>query len=73
VPDVEAFPGHIACDGASQSEIVVPVEVNGKVVGIIDIDCAVKNGFDVVDQNALMELAKLLGRCCDWPTMSWRE
>jgi L-methionine (R)-S-oxide reductase len=66
VPDVEEFPGHIACDGASQSEIVVPILVEGKTVAIIDIDCAVKVGFDEVDQKYLEELAGLLERSSDW-------
>ena len=66
MPNVEEFPGHIACDGASQSEIVVPIVVDGKVAAIIDIDCAVRAGFDEVDRRALEELAGLLGRSCDW-------
>ena len=66
VPDVEEFPGHIACDGASQSEIVVPILVDGKTVAIIDIDCAAKNGFDDIDRKYLEELARLLNRSCDW-------
>lgn len=66
VPDVDAFPGHIACDGASMSEIVVPIVVAGKVVGIIDIDCAVKGGFDEVDCRWLERLAEVLGKGCDW-------
>jgi L-methionine (R)-S-oxide reductase len=66
VPNVEAFPGHIACDGDSKSEIVVPILLEGKVVAIIDIDCAEIEGFDEVDQRALEELASLLARACDW-------
>ncbi|KAI0431681.1 GAF domain-like protein [Xylaria sp. FL1042] len=71
VPDVEQFPGHIACDGDSKSEIVVPIVVAGagdakKVVAIIDIDCADLNGFDEVDKKYLEQLAELLGRSCDW-------
>ncbi|MCJ1386184.1 hypothetical protein MMC17_009310 [Xylographa soralifera] len=66
VPDVEAFPGHIACDGDSKSEIVVPVKVDGKLVAIIDIDCAVINGFDEEDRKGLEELADLLSRSCNW-------
>ncbi|KAI0110827.1 GAF domain-like protein [Nemania sp. FL0031] len=70
VPDVEAFPGHIACDGDSKSEIVVPITVGEgdakKVVAIIDIDCADLNGFDEVDKKYLEQLAVLLGRSCDW-------
>ena len=66
VPDVDAFPGHIACDGDSESEIVVPILVNGRVVAIIDIDCAEIEGFDEVDKRALEHLASLLARACDW-------
>ncbi|ROV96300.1 hypothetical protein VMCG_07645 [Cytospora schulzeri] len=76
VPDVDAFPGHIACDGASKSEIVVPIttevlspaegHAERKVVGIIDIDCAEANGFDETDKKFLEELAALLGTACDW-------
>lgn len=66
VPDVEAFPGHIACDGDSKSEIVVPISVKGKIVAIIDLDCAEIKGFDEVDRRRLEELARLLGKACDW-------
>jgi L-methionine (R)-S-oxide reductase len=66
VPDVDAFPGHIACDGDSRSEIVVPVLVGGKVVAIIDVDCAVTDGFDEIDRVWLERLAGLLARGCDW-------
>ncbi|KAF9693007.1 hypothetical protein EKO04_009267 [Ascochyta lentis] len=66
VPDVEKFPGHIACDGASKSEIVVPIVKDGKVVAIIDIDCAEENGFNEEDQTALEELAVLLAESCDF-------
>jgi L-methionine (R)-S-oxide reductase len=70
VPDVEAFPGHIACDGDSKSEIVVPIiaEKDGsrQVVAIIDIDCAETNGFDEVDQRWLEKLAGLLSTSCAW-------
>ncbi|KAI7459607.1 hypothetical protein KC351_g17622 [Hortaea werneckii] len=66
VPDVEQFPGHIACDSESQSEIVVPILRDGKVVAIIDIDCAAKEGFNHDDQRHLEQLAKLLADGCDW-------
>lgn len=67
VPDVEAFPGHIACDGASRSEIVVPVVLpGGKVVAIIDIDCAELGGFDAEDQLWLERIAGLLAEGCDF-------
>ncbi|KAM7191462.1 GAF domain-like protein [Naviculisporaceae sp. PSN 640] len=67
VPDVEKFPGHIACDGDSKSEIVVPIVVGDKVVAIVDIDCAVENGFDEVDRRYLEQLADFIGKSCDWP------
>ncbi|KAL1614743.1 hypothetical protein SLS54_009500 [Diplodia seriata] len=66
VPDVEKFPGHIACDGASKSEIVVPIVQNGKTVAIIDIDCAELDGFDEEDKKYLEELAALLAGSCDF-------
>ncbi|KAF1927717.1 GAF domain-like protein [Didymella exigua CBS 183.55] len=66
VPDVEKFPGHIACDGASKSEIVVPIVKEGKAMAIIDIDCAEENGFDEEDQKALEQLAALLAESCDF-------
>jgi L-methionine (R)-S-oxide reductase len=70
IPDVEQFPGHIACDGDSKSEIVVPILAgegdSRKVVGIIDVDCAVLSGFDEVDRKYLEQLAELLGRSCAW-------
>ncbi|KAG9233224.1 GAF domain-like protein [Amylocarpus encephaloides] len=67
VADVEEFPGHIACDGDSRSEIVVPIVVGGVVKGIIDVDCKVVGGFDEVDRSWLEKLAVLLGEGCDWP------
>ncbi|EOA90310.1 uncharacterized protein SETTUDRAFT_158912 [Exserohilum turcica Et28A] len=66
IEDVDQFPGHIACDGASKSEIVVPIVKNGKVVAIIDIDCAELNGFTAQDKEALEELANMLAESCDF-------
>ncbi|KAI1332806.1 GAF domain-like protein [Xylariaceae sp. FL0255] len=70
VRDVEKFPGHIACDGDSKSEIVVPIFAGEggekRVVAIIDVDCAELDGFDEVDQKFLEQLAALLGAGCDW-------
>lgn len=64
--DVETFPGHIACDGDSKSEVVVPIVVRGQLVGVIDIDCAEQSGFDQVDRKGLQALAELLAESCDW-------
>lgn len=62
VPDVHAFPGHIACDCASASEIVVPVHKDGKVVGVLDIDSPVKGRFDAEDQEGLEYIVGILER-----------
>lgn len=56
VPDVEAFPGHIACSSLSRSEIVVPVKRNNEVVGVLDVDSAALNEFDETDQRFLEEI-----------------
>lgn len=57
VPDVEKFPGHIACSSLSRSEIVVPIIRNGTVVGVLDVDSADLDTFDTVDQRFLEEVA----------------
>lgn len=62
VPDVNAFPGHIACSSASKSEIVVPIFKNGTVALVLDVDSDRLNDFDAVDQKALEHVALLLGR-----------
>lgn len=61
VPDVHEFPGHIACDAASASEIVVPLRRDGRIVGVLDIDCSNKNRFDEVDRAGLEAIASVLG------------
>ncbi|OTA04585.1 hypothetical protein A9Z42_0051760 [Trichoderma parareesei] len=66
VDDVEKFPGHIACDSESKSEIVVPIVSGDKLVAIIDVDCAELNGFDETDKKHLEHLADLLAKGCDW-------
>ena len=60
VPDVHQFPGHIACDGASNSEIVVPIHVNGEIWGVLDIDSPSLNRFTEEDQKGLEEFVKIL-------------
>ncbi|WP_449621499.1 GAF domain-containing protein [Robertmurraya sp. Marseille-Q9965] len=62
VEDVHQFPGHIACDAASQSEIVVPIIKNGEVIGVLDIDSPEKNRFDEIDQENLEEFVRELVR-----------
>ncbi len=56
VPDVEQFPGHIACSSLSKSEIVVPWIINGAVAGVLDVDSAELNTFDTTDQQYLEEV-----------------
>jgi len=60
VPDVDAFPGHIACSSASKSEIVVPVFKNGKVCAVLDIDSEQYATFDALDEKYLNEIAVCL-------------
>ena len=60
VPDVEAFPGHIACSSASRSEIVLPLIKNAEVVGVLDVDSASLNEFDKVDSKYLAEIITLI-------------
>jgi len=60
VPDVDAFPGHIACSSLSRSEIVVPLFHNGQVVGVLDVDSEALDQFDVTDAQYLGEIVKLI-------------
>ncbi|MDR6569876.1 MULTISPECIES: GAF domain-containing protein [Chitinophaga] len=60
VPDVEAFPGHIACSSLSKSEIVVPIIRNGEVTAILDVDSEHLSHFDVTDQQYLEEIVALI-------------
>jgi len=57
VPDVHAFPGHIACDAASRSEIVVPLLKDGRLLGVLDLDSPRLGRFDAADQAGLEKLA----------------
>ncbi|MDO4216016.1 MAG: GAF domain-containing protein [Bacteroidales bacterium] len=59
VPDVEQFPGHIACSSASKSEIVVPLMKDGEVTGVLDIDSEFLSTFDETDQKWLEKIAAL--------------
>lgn len=65
VPDVHQFPGHIACDAASQSEIVVPLIVDGRTIGVLDLDSPVRNRFDHEDAKGLQELVAILLQASD--------
>lgn len=60
IADVHDFPGHIACDAASQSEIVVPINVNGSTVAVLDIDSPITNRFNDIDEQGLMHFIEQL-------------
>ena len=66
VPDVHAFPGHIACDSASRSEIVVPIHHQGKVVAVLDIDSPLPDRFGEEDKVGLAALAEMLEDIIRW-------
>lgn len=60
VPDVHRFPGHIACDCASNSEIVIPIHQNGRIVGVLDMDSPLPGRFTTEDQAGLEEFVRIL-------------
>lgn len=62
VKDVHTFPGHIACDSASNSEIVIPIYKNGNIIGVLDIDSPIIGRFDTRDQEGLEEVVRILER-----------
>ena len=66
VVDVHQFPGHIACDSASNSEIVIPLHHQGKVIGVLDIDSPLIGRFSQSDLTGLEACARLLETACDW-------
>jgi len=60
VPDVHAFPGHIACDDATRSELVIPVKVRGRLIAVLDLDCPHLDGFSAPEARILEDL---MARC----------
>lgn len=66
VPDVHKFPGHIACDPVSQSEVVVPIEKGKKLIGVLDVDSPELARFTEADADGLSRIAELLAQRCDW-------
>ncbi|KAL0084842.1 GAF domain-like protein [Phycomyces blakesleeanus] len=66
VKDVHEFPGHIACDAASNSEIVVPIVKDKRLLGVLDIDCEEVEGFDDVDRKGLEAVVKVIVANCEW-------
>ena len=72
VKDVHDFPGHIACDSASQSEVVVPIIVDGEVVGVLDIDSPDINRFDEEDRAGFERFVATLVKYIDWESVKKR-
>ena len=66
VTDVHRFPGHIACDSDSASELVIPLRAGGRVVGVLDIDSPTPGRFGGEDAHALEEIAELISAGCVW-------
>jgi L-methionine (R)-S-oxide reductase len=69
VPDVNAFPGHIACDAASRSEIVVPILENGQLRGVLDVDSPEVGRFDEGDRSGLEEFVEVLVPLVNWSSL----
>lgn len=70
VPDVLAFPGHIACDAASRSEIVVPIVAGGKLLGVFDADAPEPSRFDEEDRAGLERFVNVLVPAIAWETLT---
>ncbi len=64
IDDVHQFPGHIACDSASNSEIVIPIHSGGRIVGVLDIDSPIFNRFSEEDEQGLLSLVQILENNC---------
>ncbi|MCD8142605.1 MAG: GAF domain-containing protein [Clostridiales bacterium] len=69
VADVHAFPGHIACDCASNAEIVLPLHCQGQVVAVLDVDSPVLGRFDQEDQAGLDRCARIVEGACGWVSL----
>ena len=70
VPDVHAFPGHIACDSASRSELVIPIRSGERIVGVLDLDSPTPSRFTEADRAGFEALAASLAARTDWATVS---
>jgi len=69
IADVHAFPGHIACDSASRSELVIPIRYLGQIMGVLDIDSPILSRFDEIDQKGLEEFVDILAKAHPWPPL----
>ena len=66
VADVHAFPGHIACDASSRSEIVLPIWNKGRIAGVLDIDSPLPDRFTAEDEEGLSDIVQLIGQEVDF-------
>ena len=66
VPDVHLFPGHIACDGESESEIVIPIHHDRKIAAVLDMDSPVKNRFSAEDAEGLEAFVRMIEEKISW-------
>lgn len=66
VPDVQQFPGHIACDDASQSELVIPIIKDEKIYGVLDLDSPIKDRFTELEKTYFVKLTDLLNEYINW-------
>lgn len=66
IPDVHLFPGHIACDDASNSELVIPIIKENKVFGVLDLDSPIKNRFTELEAEYFIKLVNILNEYIDW-------
>ncbi len=66
VPDVHQFPGHIACDSASNSELVIPIIKAGRVYGVLDLDSPIKNRFTELEKDYFIQLVDILNNNISW-------
>lgn len=72
VPDVHAFPGHIACDAASRSELVTVLRHEGRPIGVLDIDSPRPGRFTPADERLIEAIASLLDAACDYAALSYQ-
>lgn len=73
VPDVHAFEGHIACDSASNAELVVPLRADGRVIGVLDLDSPTHGRFTEEDRRGIEELARVWCEAIDPGTLPGRD
>ncbi|HSH37034.1 GAF domain-containing protein [Schnuerera sp.] len=66
VPDVNLFPGHIACDSASNSELVIPIIKSGRVYGVLDLDSPEKERFTELEKKYFIKFVEILNEYVDW-------